>query len=238
MTTLIKKIEVDYHSHILPFMDDGASDIDVSKKMLCMLGEQGIKRVAATSHFDPRKEKISEFISRRDDSLKRLSSSCDMSVMPEIVLGAEVYFTEGVSEMDLSPLCYGDTDLLLLELPRLPYGEWIYNELEVISYKQKLVPVIAHIDRYMEWYSDKDIDSLLSLDDAVYQVNNNAFLKKKTRNRVCDIIKSGYRVVLGSDTHDIENRCPNFDMLTRELSKLKNRKMLPFITDSLSSVVI
>lgn len=238
MITRTRKIDVDFHTHILPFMDDGAIDVAESVKMLSMLGEQGIRRVAATSHFDVREESVTEYISRRALSYEMLCSSCDMSKLPEIVLGAEVYCTEGISSYDLSPLCYEGTDLLLFELPRRSFGEWIQRELEVIAYKQKLVPVIAHIDRYMDWYSDAETESLLSFEDAVFQVNNNAFFKKNVRKKVCDIIKDGYRVVLGSDTHDLANRRPNFDLIEKEFSKFKHRRVSKLLENSLSTVVI
>ena len=230
--------KVDYHTHILPFMDDGAPDVEASLKMLGMLAEQGIERVATTSHSDPKNETVSEFISRRDKSYELLCSNCDTGYLPEIVLSAEVYCTPGISSADLSPLCYKGTNYLLFELPRLPFGEWMVTELEVIAYKQKLVPVIAHLDRYMEWYSPKDIRKLLSFDDAVIQINNHAFSKKDVRHAVCDIIKNGYRVVIGSDAHDTEKRRPNFDMVEKQLSRIGYKTVSKLLCDSISTVVI
>ncbi len=232
-------IDVDFHSHILPYIDDGAKDTDVSQKMLLMLKEQGIKTVAATSHFDASSISTEDFLAKRSASYEALSKSCDLSEMPRIVLGAEVYCTEKISKIDLAPLCYDGTNYLLLELPRLPYGDWIIEELEIITYKQKLVPIIAHIDRYMEWYSDRDIDSLLSFDDAVFQINNRAFTKKKTSRVVTDIIKAGYPVVLGSDAHDTEHRKPNFDVLNKTLGSFMNkRSLLPKLKSTYKKIKI
>ena len=42
---------VDFHSHILPRMDDGSSSVDQSIRMLQMEKEQGIGAVVATPHF-------------------------------------------------------------------------------------------------------------------------------------------------------------------------------------------
>ena len=41
----------DFHSHILPGMDDGCKTVEDSVLALKMMAEQGIKRVAATPHF-------------------------------------------------------------------------------------------------------------------------------------------------------------------------------------------
>ena len=42
---------IDFHSHILPAMDDGSKNIEESLQMLRMLQEQGVERVIATPHF-------------------------------------------------------------------------------------------------------------------------------------------------------------------------------------------
>ena len=40
----------DLHSHVLPKIDDGARNLDMSIAMLSMAKEQGIKTLAATPH--------------------------------------------------------------------------------------------------------------------------------------------------------------------------------------------
>ena len=42
---------VDFHSHVLPGIDDGSKDPEMSLQMLCMLAKQGITHVVATPHF-------------------------------------------------------------------------------------------------------------------------------------------------------------------------------------------
>jgi protein-tyrosine phosphatase len=44
---------IDLHSHILPGVDDGASDLDVALKMARMAVEDGIQVMACTPHFMP-----------------------------------------------------------------------------------------------------------------------------------------------------------------------------------------
>ena len=42
---------IDFHSHILPGIDDGSRDVDMSLKMVDALKSQGVDTVCATSHF-------------------------------------------------------------------------------------------------------------------------------------------------------------------------------------------
>ena len=51
----------DIHSHILPGVDDGAADADVSLKLLQMMQKQGVTDVVATPHFYAMHQEIGEF---------------------------------------------------------------------------------------------------------------------------------------------------------------------------------
>ena len=42
---------VDFHSHILPAIDDGAKNIEESIKILDMMSETGVDLVYCTPHF-------------------------------------------------------------------------------------------------------------------------------------------------------------------------------------------
>ena len=49
---------IDFHTHILPLMDDGSKSIEESIKMLKMLSAQGVKRIVATPHFYANDESV------------------------------------------------------------------------------------------------------------------------------------------------------------------------------------
>lgn len=55
-------MRIDFHSHILPNMDDGSSGIDESLKLLQMLADQNVEKVILTSHFYRQNENIEKFI--------------------------------------------------------------------------------------------------------------------------------------------------------------------------------
>lgn len=232
------KIDVDLHTHVLPYMDDGAANSEMSRKMLLMFRDQGIRTVAATSHFDFRKESAEDFISRRTESMKRFYSECETEGLPEVIPGAEVHLMPGLSSIQLEPLCYKDTNYVLIEMPHLPFSDRFISELEVLVYKQKLVPVVAHIDRYMEWYSESDVERLLSFEEAIFQINNHAFFKKSVCRPVTKIIKDGYPVVLGSDAHDSGDRRPNFDLLDDVMGKHYYQKhIVPAIIETTKEIL-
>ena len=47
---------IDVHTHILPQMDDGSKSAEQSVQMLNAMQAQGVRLLAATPHFDMRKE--------------------------------------------------------------------------------------------------------------------------------------------------------------------------------------
>ena len=57
---------VDFHTHILPKMDDGSRSSEESVAMLRMLAEQGIKRVVLTPHYYPEAESPEDCLRRRE----------------------------------------------------------------------------------------------------------------------------------------------------------------------------
>ena len=57
---------VDFHSHILPGIDDGSSSMGESVALLHLEAEQGIHHVVTTPHFYPQYESPEVFLQRRD----------------------------------------------------------------------------------------------------------------------------------------------------------------------------
>ena len=57
----------DFHSHILPGVDDGSTSVEESIAMLRMLSRQGVSHVVATPHFYPNYDDPEQFLRRRKD---------------------------------------------------------------------------------------------------------------------------------------------------------------------------
>ena len=56
---------IDFHSHILPGIDDGSASVEQSIAMLRMEAEQGIDHVVATPHFYPQYDTPEHFLRKR-----------------------------------------------------------------------------------------------------------------------------------------------------------------------------
>ena len=140
---------IDFHSHILPMLDDGSKSVDESLEMLRMLSEQGVKRVVATPHFYANDESVDDFLKRRAESFERLKGHLTDD-LPEIMLGAEVRYYNGISRLDrLRKLTVENSRLLLLEMSTAKWTEYVVNELIELSNSGDLTVALAHIERYL-----------------------------------------------------------------------------------------
>lgn len=209
---------VDFHSHILPAVDDGAKTLQDSLEMLDILSSQGIKSVVATPHFRAHRDTVQDFLNRRAEAKKILDEKNNSNI--KVYLGAEIAIERGISEIEnISELAYEGTDCVLLEFPYRPFSNWMMEEIEYIAYGKGLTPVIAHIDRYYDFFSTSDFNDIFSMDKVIFQVNNEAFLGRRSRSIVKTLMKNHLPFVLGSDSHNLENRRPNFDVSIGALRK-------------------
>ena len=137
-------------------IDDGSDSIETSHKMLDMLKQQGIEQIIATPHFYAHRSKnIQFFLEKREEAYRLIGS-------PEYIrLGAEVAIEHGISDMTgIEKLAIQGSDLILLELPYTGYSSWMEEEIYNIAITYKLKPVIAHIHRYLEYYTKEQLEEV------------------------------------------------------------------------------
>ena len=140
---------IDFHSHILPGIDDGSKDLGTSLEMLKISKEQGIDYMVATPHFHATRISISHFLEAREEAYKCVSEHME-SDMPKLIPGAEVAYFEGISEAEgIEKLTVGNTGLLLLEMP---FGQWnqpMVSEVERLIEGRHIQIMLAHLERYL-----------------------------------------------------------------------------------------
>lgn len=202
---------VDFHSHILPGIDDGSRSVEMSVAMLEEMARQGIDCVVATPHFYPHKDRPERFLERREKAAIALQQAiADRTDLPRILLGAEVYYFPGISNSEALPaLTIQGTDCILIEMPHTAWTEDMYRELENIRIRHDLLPVIAHIDRYITPLRQHKIPERLSQMDVLIQANGSFFLRPGTRRLAMKLLRADRIHLLGSDCHNMQERAPN-----------------------------
>ncbi len=139
---------IDIHSHILPFLDDGADDWETALAMARIASEEGIHTMVATSHYiegavEPTKEEIQEKIAEFSNLL--LQAGVELTVLP----GHEIYLTPFVPQLLEKGRLFTLNDrypYALIEFPmqEIPiYCESVIFELQCMG----ISPVLAHPER-------------------------------------------------------------------------------------------
>ncbi len=209
---------IDFHSHILPAMDDGSKNAEESIKMLEMLTNQGITRVVATPHFHANHESVDNFITRREKSYSLISENLNNKA-PEIKLGAEVRYYEGISRMEnLDKLCIQDTKALLIEMPSTRWTKYTIDELFNLSSSGTITIILAHIERYMDYQSRDIFDALLG-NDILMQINASYINSFLTRKKALRLIREQKVHLIGSDCHNLTDRSPDMGTALNTIQK-------------------
>lgn len=211
---------IDFHSHILPEIDDGASSVEESLAMLRQSFRQGVILVASTSHFYPDEDFPKHFLERRAQAYQRLQDAMLMSteVYPRVVLGAEVLYFPGISEArEIAEMRIGKSRSILVEPPMTEWSDGMLDEIAQMGENFHCIPVIAHVDRYMIYLKDETLMDRVRSRGLTVQVNGSYFLNPKTRKAAVRHLKNGDIQLLGSDCHNLDTRAPNLGEVWKQM---------------------
>ncbi len=213
---------IDWHSHILPAMDDGSRCIEESIEMLNLLVEQGVSCVIATPHFLANEESVESFLQRRRASYDTLMQAVN-SNHPTVLCGAEVKYYAGISKMEnLKALTIEGTNILLLEMPMIKWTEYTIKELIELSRMRGLTVVLAHIERYLS-LQEKGTFERLSENGLLMQTNASFYVGFFNKHKALRLLEEGIVQFIGSDCHNLTSRAPNltpaYELIEKKLGE-------------------
>ena len=210
---------IDFHSHVLPKMDDGSRSCAESAAMLRESYAQGIDILAATSHFYANENSPEEFLRRRARSWERLSEVLTDD-MPAIRLGAEVQYFEGicrVCEVDLLRL--EGSQVLLLEMPFCEWSSRMVKDVLDLNRRPDYTVLLAHIERYRSFCRDEKVWDELRESGILMQVNCSLFSGWLGRRKAMKQMEKDKFQLIGSDCHNLDTRKPNWNLVPQEAAE-------------------
>jgi len=200
---------IDIHSHILPEIDDGAENIDITLEMLKNAVKDGIEKIVATPHYYIGYGTIS--ITEVKDYVNKLNSFIgEKKLKIQIYSGQEVYINEHTIEdyLEGNIGTINDSKYMLTECPINEFNDDIFD----IIYELKIrgiIPIIAHPERYIPvvenvLYINKFIES-----GCLFQMNSGSIeglFGRKVKLAAELFLKNGIYNFIGSDAHNNLNR--------------------------------
>jgi tyrosine-protein phosphatase YwqE len=124
----------------------------------------------------------------------------------------------GIEAADFTGLELDKTGYILLEFPREPFGSWMFDLIETLLFERKMKVIIAHVNRVTAAYKKDVCKNLFDYNDLVFQVNTEAFRGIMAKDPFKGYELAGLKFDLGTDTHDLSHRAPDFDKALKRLN--------------------
>ena len=198
---------IDVHAHLLPGVDDGASDWEEAIWMLKCAYRQGIRAVIATPHYSHRQD-----VERLRLKARRLAGEAG-KIAPDlnVYLGQEILYFDSIVERlkEGHALTLADSRYVLVEfMPQTSYGK-LYQGIRKIM-MAGYYPVIAHVERYDALRDEGQMEELAgtgcmmqmnyrSLQGGVFDRNARWCRRQVSEGRIG---------LLGTDAHHRDYRTP------------------------------
>lgn len=203
---------IDIHSHILPGMDDGAKDIEISLEMAQVAAKDGIRLIVATPHVRSGKyEHSQEEIIKRVAELNHYLGANNIKIM--VLPGAEYYLEPSLPQRlaDGEILTINDTGrFLLVELSAIMVPEYTERVLYEIQL-QGTTPIIAHPERNQILAKHPEMLYAFSQRGILAQVTSTSItglFGRSVAQVARRFLSDGSVQVMASDGHTPNHRAP------------------------------
>ncbi len=220
----------DIHCHLIPYVDDGARNMEEAVRMLKMEYSQGVRYIIVTPHYrkgmfeTPMEKILEQFLQLRELGKK---------IGVQLFLGCEYHVEEdmvGSLRAKKRP-CMASSRYVLAEFG---YGTDIYSMHESLDslLKGGYLPIIAHVERYPQicqnWEFLREIVNM----GAFLQVNAGSVVgaNGRTAKKFCrKLMKQDLLQFVGTDAHRIDVRRPMLspcvDYVVRKMGKEYAKKI-------------
>lgn len=198
--------KTDIHCHVLPGIDDGATDVSDSIELIKGLAELGIERIIASPHiaaieFPNNAETLGAAFKELQDALKAEGIDIPVSHSAEYRIDEEL--PDIISGNRLIPYP-GDYVLIENQWIQEPWNlEQVIFDLQIKGYQ----PIFAHPERFA-YYHEKP-ERLDALHDKIpFQVNVLSlagYYGKNIQKAAENILRKGQCDYLGTDTHAVRH---------------------------------
>lgn len=201
-------MKLDFHSHILPGIDDGATDIDNAVELVSAMKGWGFEKITCTPHINALYPNKPSDIERAFDALQMALE--DRHVDIQIVMSAEYRLVpetwpQVLEKNWIMPI---EDKYILTELPISKKEEM--KDIKPLEEFRKLVsmgltPILPHPERYFYLSHDE----LLRYVDAgvVIQCNYGSLAGlygTESRDRARSLVDEGIVTFYGTDMHNLK----------------------------------
>ena len=223
---------VDIHCHILPALDDGATEESVAQEMAAMAAADGISHIVATPHsnyryqFDPEVNRC-----KRDELQAAIGDSLTL------LLGCDFHLSyENLEDVRQRPTRYtiNGRQYLLVEFADItipPHTDQIFFDLLA----RKLLPIITHPERNPMLSQDPEQIRKWIGAGCLVQVTAGSFLGrfgKRAERSAWQLLRHDMVHFIASDAHNTTSRPPLLSEARRAIAAERGEETARALAES------
>lgn len=203
----LSTVRIDFHSHLIPGIDDGSPDMESSIIMIKKFKELGYQKIITSPHvmcdyYQNTPEKILKGLDEVRNELER------QNIDIEFFAAAEYNLDDGLSKLikEKKILTFGN-NYVLFELPFMnepPNLQEVIFDFQMAGYK----PILAHPERYTYWYRNTERYEELKDRGVLMQLNLlslTGHYSPETKKIAEKMVENNLINAIGTDCHRIEH---------------------------------
>ena len=227
-------LNTDIHSHLIPGIDDGSPNIEVTLELLNKFQDLGYSKVITTPHvMSDYYRNTPEIINKGLKEVRKIIKENNLNIKIEAAAeyNLEPTFEELLNGGEL--LTFGNEKYLLFELsffnepPRLNESIWSMKE-------RGYSPVLAHVERYVYWHDNYDkIDEIINRGVKLqlnigsltgsYGPEVKSFAERLVSDEVIEFVGSDCHHAHHLEMIEIARKLPFFHQLIHQKQILNNK---------------
>lgn len=232
---------IDFHTHILPNVDDGSKSIEKSINLIKEAKEAGFNEIILTPHYyegtyEEIESKRMSIMTNLKEALKNENIEINLHMANEIFISNKMI--DFIKEKKASSI--NATKYILFELP---FNNKPMNLFDVVYeiLGNKYIPILAHPERYL--YVQKNFDVVEELADmgVLMQCNFGSIdgmYGREAKKTVKKLLKNDMVHFLGSDVHKKESIYPKIPKILSKIKKIIGEEKLEEITNTNPKMVL
>lgn len=213
---------IDIHCHVLPAIDDGSKDLDMSLEMLGIAEENNTTKIIATPHYyrgiyENEFKDILGYVEDLNAEIRK--RGINVQVFPGQEVFVDKYTLDAYKQGIIH--CLNTSKYMLIEFPMdvLPDDAMdIIYELKLLGIK----PIVAHPERYL--YINGNLMNINKFveEGCLFQLNTSSImglLGSRVKEAAYGLMENNLCHFIASDAHSTGKRCPNLGLVMIDIKK-------------------
>jgi tyrosine-protein phosphatase YwqE len=222
----------DPHIHLLPNMADGPINLSDLEAMLRIMNQNGIRRAIGVTAMDPFQVEAHSFLRKlRLSGRSVIEMSKKHRYAMDFRFAPQIEFHEGVFRaLDMHPYLVPKTNFLMVDLPLGILTDESVRDLAYLIQKQRICPIICHIERHILLDEKSSLERLLGISNAYFLLSSTSLVFRNIVDVMLRAIRTGKRFLLASNAHNSTTRRPLYSIEEMNAGDAYTRSALRYLT--------